>query len=216
MRAPPVVLSILLSAAVPTAAQDAPAAIARKALCFHAKPKPACSAFLLTNFGAYVVAPVDSTHIPLRAVADWGFMANVRTRTAIGASVFLSADEAGLALGPAARYRRWMSSRTSFEFAVGKQLLGYGSGDIVPGSVFGLVRLSPAGWFVVTARPELLRRRMRRSDPSGSSYVRSWGRASIGLEVGEVPGLVLTPVGLFLMMLAGLRGINLIGGIGYE
>ncbi len=45
-------------------------------LCYHARPKPACSAFVLTNYGSYVV----TGDFPVGVVVDWGWMVNVSTR----------------------------------------------------------------------------------------------------------------------------------------
>lgn len=204
MRTPAAVLSILVTAALPSAAQDSLAAIAPNALCFHAKPKPACAAFMLTNVGVYGVAGGDfSGRAPLMVVVDWGVMGNVGTRTAIGASVFVSVDEGGAGmLGSAVRYGLWISPRTSLEFAVGTALLG----EAGPGSILGLVRWSPAPWFALTARPEMLRRDMFLSVDEGFG-TRSRGRLSIGLEAVEVPGLILTGAGgAALLVLALLSG----------
>src|SRR5919198_3809854 len=92
-------------------------------LCFRARPRPACSAFLVTNFGSYVVLgadPVDDT--PFREIADWGVMVNTSPRDAVGGSVFASLDRLGFAVGPAVRYRRWLPSSASVELAVGTPL----------------------------------------------------------------------------------------------
>ena len=64
------------------ATQDSSAARTRARLCYRARPRPACSAFVLTNFGSYVVLGSDETgDTPLRGVADWGLMVNVGTGT---------------------------------------------------------------------------------------------------------------------------------------
>src|SRR6184192_3332573 len=77
--------------------ETAPAQEAQSSFCYRARPKPACSAFAFTNFGTYLVLGSDITSgdTPLRGVADWGVMANVDSRNAIGASVF--ATSTGLA-----------------------------------------------------------------------------------------------------------------------
>src|SRR3989442_3683408 len=85
-----IILSILLPVAwfeeaLAQAAQDSTATQTRSRLCYRARPKPACSAFVLTNFGSYVVLGRDEINdTPWREVADWGLMANVTTRHAIG------------------------------------------------------------------------------------------------------------------------------------
>src|SRR2546425_5527352 len=120
-------IPLLLAWSEPAPAQGAQDSVAdRQAapLCYRARPKPACSAFILTDFGGYLVLGGDeSNDTPLREVADWGVMANVSARDALGASVFASLDRLGFALGPAVRYRRWLSSSASLDLAVGTPLV---------------------------------------------------------------------------------------------
>ena len=72
-----IILSILLplawfEEALAQAAQDSTATQTRSRLCYRARPKPACSAFVLTNFGSYVVLGRDEINdTPWREVADW-------------------------------------------------------------------------------------------------------------------------------------------------
>ncbi len=185
--------------------ENAPAQAARDSaggrpttpLCYRARPKPACSAFILTNFGGYLVLGGDeSNDTPLREVADWGVMANVSARDALGASVFASLDRLGFALGPALRYRRWLSSSASLDLAVGTPLVT-GGGNMQTGSWFGLVRWSPNPWFALAARPEVVRRSvvLGCGPTMCTSEVQSRGRVSLGVEFGGVPGLALTTAG---------------------
>lgn len=176
-----------------------------KPLCFYGRPKPTCSAFLLTNFGLYVVAPVDEGDSRFRAVADWGAMVNVSTRVAIGASWFASVDEVGFMVGPTARFRRWSSTRSSLEVGVGTPL--YSSDEQRSGSILGLVRWSPTSWLAVTARPETVRRPVY-STIGEYLGTRSRGRVSFGMEAGEVPGLVLTGAGGVAMLVLALLFIG--------
>ena len=181
-------ISLLLAWSEPAPAQGAP-------LCYRARPKPACSAFVITNFGGYLILGRDATgDTPLREVADWGLMVNVTTRDAVGASVFASLDRLGFGLGPAVRYRRWLSSAAALDIAVGTPLAT--TSDIQPGSVFGLVRWSPNDWFAIAARPELVRRSefLGCGPTTCTSGVRSHGRVSLGFEFGRAPGLALTAV----------------------
>ena len=165
-------------------------------LCFSPAPGPACSAFTLTTFGGYVVLGSDQTgDTPFREVADWGLMANVGPRDAIGVSMFASADRLGLAVGPAVHYRRWLSSDASFEVAVGTPLVS--SGDKVrAGSVFGLVKWSPSRWFALAARPEIISQTVYSCGPTTCGAVAgARARISLGAETSGVPGLVLSLVG---------------------
>ena len=174
-------------------AQDSASAPPPAPLCYRARPKPACSAFVFTNFGGYLVLGGDTFNdTPLREVADWGVMVNATARDAVGASVFASLDRLGFVVGPAVRYRRWLSSAAALDIAVGAPLMT--TGDIQSGSVFGLVRWSPNDWFAVAARPELVRRSefLGCGPTTCTSGVQSRGRVSVGLEFGRVPGLALT------------------------
>jgi hypothetical protein len=71
-----------------------------------------------------------------RGVLDYGVMVNTSTRDAFGGSLFASVDRDGLAIGPAIRYRRWLTQTASLEVAVGKPFFG----DEADGAVFALVK----------------------------------------------------------------------------
>jgi len=175
--------------------ETAPAQEAQSSFCYRARPKPACSAFAFTNFGTYLVLGSDiaTGDTPVRALADWGVMANVDSRNAIGASVFASLDRLGFGVGPAVHYRRWLSSTASVDVAVGAPLLA-ATDNLQSGSVFGLVRWSPNHWFALAARPELVRGPVLLGcSPSGCEVpVQSHMRLSLGMELGWVPGVTLT------------------------
>jgi len=189
-------ISLLLAWPEQAPAQGAPDSAAGQPtapLCYRARPKPVCSAFVFTNFGGYLVLGGDTFNdTPLREVADWGVMVNVAARDAVGASLFASLDRLGFVVGPAVRYRRWLSSAAALDIAAGTPLLT--TSDIQSGSVFGLVRWSPNDWLAVAARPELVRRSefLGCGPTTCASGVRSRGRVSLGLEFGRMPGLALT------------------------
>ncbi len=179
-----------------------PAALSAQAssssLCYHARPKPACSAFAFTTFGAYAILGGGAyAGTALREVADWGAMVNIGQKDAVGGSVFASLDADGFVLGPAVRYRHWLSASASVEVAVGTPLVTSNGYDLRPGSVFGLVKWSPSDWFSVAARPELVRSEtITGCGPTTCTTAsRMRGRVSAGLEVGRVPGAVLTALG---------------------
>ena len=174
------------------------AQVASTPFCYHARPKPACSAFAFTSFGPYLLLGGDRyAGTPLREVADWGVMVNAGTKDAIGGSVFASLDRDGFTLGPAAHYRRWLSASASVEVAVGTPLVTSTGSDLRPGSVFGLAKWSPSDWFSVAARPELVRwTTVTGCGPTGCATAsRTRGRISVGMEVGRVPGAALTAIG---------------------
>jgi hypothetical protein len=185
-------LFALLLAGAQLPAQEAPAPF-----CYRARPRPACSAFVFTNFGGYLLLGNDQTSdTPLREVADWGVMANLDERNAVGASMFASLDRLGFGLGPAVRYRRWLSPTASLDVALGAPLV-VTTNNIQSGSVFGLVRWSPNHWFALAARPELVRGPVFLGcGPTGCNIpVQSRMRMSLGVELGGVPGLTFTALG---------------------
>src|SRR3989442_7527485 len=100
----PVLLLACFARVSAQAGPDSTAAHTPAPLCYRARPKPTCSAFLLTNFGSYVVLGRDEFNdTRLREVADWGLMANITTRDAIGGSGFAHLDRLRVALRPPLR-----------------------------------------------------------------------------------------------------------------
>jgi hypothetical protein len=197
---------VVVSSVAPLAAQGSPRVGAPGRFCLRARPKPDCSAFAVTTVGGFVMfGRSDGAPSSERGVLDYGFMVNTGARNAFGGSVFASVDQDGYAIGPAVRYRRWLTSTSSLEVAVGKPLVG----DEADGAVFGLVKWSPNHWFSLAARPEI--RRAFVCGPATCHY-QSQGRLSLGTEVGAAPGLVLTGVGglgflaVLAILLAGYGG----------
>lgn len=176
-------------------------------LCYHARPKPSCSAFVFTDFGAYaLVSGDDWGNAPWREVADWGVTINVSERDAVGGSVVATFDRAGLLIGPEVRYRRWISSSAALDFGLGMPLVT-STGNIAAGSITGLVRWNPNAWLAVAARPEALRYTSAVScSPAGClTASRYHPRLALGAEIGRLPGAVVTglgAVGTYLLYLA--------------
>lgn len=108
-------------------------------LCFTARPRPWCRWFLVTEANFYyrlhpTFKPFEPTGPPVGTEwylsADVGWMWNVSTRSAVGASIFAGHEFGweGYPYGLRGRYRWWLSSRSS---------LG-ASGGIVFGSSQGM------------------------------------------------------------------------------
>jgi hypothetical protein len=194
------ILSLILAGPAGLAAQAA------APLCYHARPKAACSAYVFTDFGAYVILGSDGWgNAPWREVGDWGAMGNIGSRDAVGGSVFATFDRAGLLVGPSVRYRHWLSSSRAVDIAVGTPLYS-STGNILSGSVVGLARYSPNDWMAVAVRPEVLRwTTVTSCGPVGcATATRPHARLSLGIELGRVPGLVLTIVSGLATLVAGL------------
>jgi hypothetical protein len=171
----------------PVAAQQA---VRPSALSWRAAPRESCRAMILTNFGGYMESSTISGGAGLRVVADWGVLANVGARTAVGASFFSSYDGTdGFILGPAVRYRRWLSSSRSIDLGLGTPM--YTSGYEGVFSPYGLIQYNPTPWVGLALRPEL--RRVTSTDfCKGNSCTRSRFVMSAGVEFGWVPGFALT------------------------
>lgn len=85
---------------------------------------------------------------------EGGVMRNVASRDAIGFTWFVAFDSNAGSTGPGARYRRWLKKRQSLDAGVGIPLA---SSDYDVGTLFGLIRYSPAPWVGLTVRPERIR-----------------------------------------------------------
>jgi hypothetical protein len=178
----------------PLAAQQA---VSPCTLCWRARPIERCRAMILTNFGGYLQRSTIPGGEPLRVVADWGVLVNVGARTAVGASLFSSFDSGdGVILGPAVRYRRWLSPTQSIDLALGTPL--YTSDYETVLAAYGLIKYNPTHWVGIAVRPEL--RRETSSDFTNgrrSSFV-----ISAGVEFGWIPGLATTVASGVLGLLA--------------
>jgi len=151
-------------------------------LCWRARPVEYCRATILTNAGGYLVSGPASGP---GAVADWGVLANVGARTAVGASVFASQSRYGFELGPAVHYRRWLGPDQSIDLALGTPL--FSSDGAVAVAPYGLVKYNPVHWAGLAVRPE-----WRRGSYNGQPYSFV---ISVGVEFGWIPGSVMTVAG---------------------
>lgn len=141
----------------------------------------------------------------LGAGGDWTVMFNVSDRNAVGFGAFANVNPVATAFGAQLTYRRWLRAPASLDVAVGIPL----ASEAKLGSVYGTIRWSPVQWFGLTARPEWLRTAAFVCPPTSClDATRSRARLSLGVEVGEVPGLVAGLSGGFaalalMLMLAG-------------
>jgi len=200
----------------PVVSQQAPGT--SPGVCYHARPKPTCSAFLLTNAGLYWVlpgaGPYASQSVAPVMRADWGIMWNIGARDAVGGALFAALDKntggARAWLGPAARYRHWLSESGSLDVGLGVAAWYSELG----GSLFGVVKVSPNRVVGVALRPEFLRSEGAFcADPPICSYSRTdshWSsRVALGVELGDTPGLVATLVfGLVVLVGVAVSGGN--------
>jgi hypothetical protein len=84
---------------------------------FRGAPLPECRSFFLTEVSGGVI--YDQNFV---ATADLGYMRNLDPGSAVGGSIFLSAEgvveDSWVAFGLRPRYRRWLSRQTSLDAAL--------------------------------------------------------------------------------------------------
>lgn len=172
-------------------------AVGGAALCWRARPRPQCGAFVLTDAGGYgrlVKAASDEGRFA--AVFDYGVMVNVTPHDAVGASFFASL-ETNPAAGPAVRYRRWFDSNSSLDVALGVPTNGRQSG------VFGLVKVNPTHWLGVALRPKLIRAYdYSNCPPFCAPVMRTRFGTTAGVELSGPPGVAASAVGLLALIIA--------------
>ena len=184
------VLTVLAAVALNTIRAAGQDSASSGRLCLnHPQPRPVCSAIALTNFGAYYrTGGNGESH--LRLIADWGLLMTTGRRSAIGGSLFLSAESRGFTLGPAIRYQHWSAdAKSSWEVAIGVPL------NNGPTLAHGLVKWNVSRLVGLSIRPEL--RRTYDAVCSGPPYVCNASEhrgpvVSFGVEIGGVPGIALT------------------------
>jgi hypothetical protein len=105
-----IAIAALVAAPTPAAAQ----------FCFRGRPRPACSTFLISEFlvGSRFS---ESQYAQTLVIAHWeyGLMANVGDRTAVGGTALGTITGGGGRLALKARYRRWLGSSWSLDVAPG-------------------------------------------------------------------------------------------------
>jgi hypothetical protein len=161
-----VVAFVIAALAVPllAAAQEPPPAVAATeseapSCAFH--PAPECRYFGVTDFGLAFGSThtpesiFDSTERRVELFIEGGVMRTFGARNAAGVTWFLAFDNDTGSTGPGLRYRRWVTRRQSVEGGVGVPLLSW---DYEAGTLFGLIRYSPAPWIGLSVRPERIRR----------------------------------------------------------
>ena len=169
---------------------DAAASVEKPGCVLHASPD--CVYFGLTNIGvAFGDARKpdgygnigDSSNSEM--FIEGGVMRNVSSRNAIGATWFVAFDNAEGSTGPGARYRRWLTARQSLEAGLSIPVASGYEG----GTLFGMIRYSPAPWIGLTVRPERIRYNQFGCTARGcESMTGEKTRVLIGGDLGGAPG----------------------------
>ncbi len=144
-----------------------------RTFCWTAHPAPACRLFLVTNIGVYGTTS-GGWDTGAHLVADWGLMVNASDRDAVGLS-YAAAVRSDLSVeaGPVLRYRRWISAESAAE--IGLAFLENSPFTNQEYHLGWMLKYSPTPWLGFALRP------------SSRSTL-------LGIEIGAVPGLVLSLV----------------------
>jgi hypothetical protein len=167
-------------------------------VCWHAQPKDSCDVIILTDFGFYWLFP-PTDRARLRLVADYGVLVNVSELDAVGATFFASIGSE-FHIGPEIRYRHWLGANNSIDFGFGLPIEKSYDGSWVA-SPYGLVKWNPIHWFGLALRMELRRPSQWDLDYNPDKSTQFY--MSAGVEFGELPGAIMTPVvpGIFFIII---------------
>jgi hypothetical protein len=165
-------LFVLCTAIVPLVAAAQPAPDTVRA-CFAGRPLPECKTFWITEVGYYhrafgggSIQPVPADfagRLDLDNHFSWelGRMSNRSARTAVGGTFLVGGGGSGLRFGVKARYRRWLSKRSSLDLSGGA--LGvvtrslYSQPSARGYGITGDVALDWKDWAAITVRADAIR-----------------------------------------------------------
>ena len=154
--------------------------------CFRGHPQAECRAFFLTEWGWALRFGNQTRQYGHNSYWTWqlGWMRNVSSRDALGASLFLGAetdrfDLSGRTFGVKARYRRWLGPQLALDVGAGPALGGlviaHGGWLIAHGA------LAYGDWVALEVQAEPGQKVF--SDRSFATYA--------GIRFGSYPGTVL-------------------------
>ena len=198
MRAVYAALLVVLAASGVEAQEDQagfpPERMGQPGACFRPRPFPSCSGFAITEFGLlFFLSPSPGDPNDGRTLLfSWelGYMVNRSATRAIGANVFLAANDNQLRLGARGRYRIWGRDGSALDFGPGVILLNSDS-DLEVRGALGLAAQVSYSWrdlLSAAAQAELV--------GEGLS-LQAGGR--VGSTPGAILGLGLPVLGFVLM-----------------
>ncbi len=100
---------------------------AAAAMCFRGRAGPECTGFPVIEFAPVVRLadkPEPTDGVNSFFIWNLGGMRNIGRQSALGATLKIAADSDGHRLGPAVRYRRWLSRRTGIDLYLGAYVSG--------------------------------------------------------------------------------------------
>ncbi len=167
---------------------------------WNPKPLPACRTFPITEIGFnYRISSDQATDQQLYIASDLGFMRNLSTRYALGASNFVGfGDDSEFRGGLKLRVRKWFTNGTSLDISPGILLWDSIWRFSRPGFT-GSVDLKFEEWFGLSLIFEYRRAREEMYAHDTGIYLGMKSGSSAGLIGHGVVGLVAGVVGLIFL-----------------
>lgn len=160
-----------------------------KKFCLHAKYKPECGSFLITEFG-YAYRFDHSPDNQQYLTWELGWMMNRNKRTAVGGTVFFGLDQdfekPRFALKP--RFRWWLTKTESLDLAAGILIPGGKNQAFRFPSCTAHIGLNVGDCLALTGQVEVIRREKTGTD------VDWYGGFKLGTPVGAIGGTAIAAV----------------------
>ena len=162
--------------------------------CFRPRPLPRCSGFAITEFGPlfFLTPSPGDPHDGRTVLVSWeaGYMVNRSATRAVGANLFLAANDNQLRFGVRGRYRLWGRDGSALDLGPGIILLNSDS-DLEVGGALGLAAQVSYGWRDLVSA-------VGQAELVGEGLSVQAG-ARIGSAPGAILGVGLPIVGFMLM-----------------
>jgi hypothetical protein len=189
-----IIIALMMSTAPPANAQTS-----LRNFSFTPRPLDQTKTFTITEFslgprfGNYTLG--DDKRSESEGLTSWelGLMRNVSERWAVGAAVFLNADEWRTQVGIKPRVRYWLGQRSSLDLAAGPILKTYGEDQLTHIGISSHLGYNANSWLGFGLGFEYVTFDGTRFAPGGELLIPVEGDRSsfsITTRIGGVPGAV--------------------------
>lgn len=189
-----IITVLVIFTALPTSAQTS-----QRNFSFTPRPLDQTKTFTITEFslgrrfGDYTLG--DDNRSESEGLAGWelGLMRNVSERWAIGAAVFLNADDWRTQIGIKPRLRYWLGQRSSFDLAAGPILKTYGEDHLTHTGISSHLGYNANSWLGFDLGFEYVSFDGTQFAPGGELLIPVKGDRSsfsITTRIGGVPGAI--------------------------
>ena len=189
-----IIIAVAISIASPSTAQTS-----QRNFSFNPRPLDQTKAFSITEFslgrrfGDYTLG--DDNRSESEGLAAWelGLMRNVSERWAVGATVFLNADDWRTQLGIKPRVRYWLGHKSSFDFSARPILKTFGEDQLTHKGISSNLGYNFNNWLGLDAGFEYVSFDGTQFAPGGELLIPVEGDRtsfSITAKVGGVPGAI--------------------------